>query len=621
DRRSCALTCKGWRYPFQKALWKNIYIHDCDSLENLIDMVKVSQSTSIFRGPWVYSLHVNYYCSAPEILAIQFSELFRYLPNLKRLHLNGEIYKYIYTDTTRSDNVWNSLEILIVNYSAYTERQSTKELPEFINTCNMLQQLQIIKYGDGFRLEFGVEDFNNMHQNLQSLSFIDAEMYLSSDFLTTLNTIPYTTPALSVTSLDINSKKYENHDGEFSRNWNEWNPLWLYYFGYKYPNLRYLKLEATDMCSDAISSDERQTMISLFRSNPNAFQHLETFDLTTDRYFESSDLILWELLCALRVPLKHLSLDATNNYAVDDSNPVDFSRIIQSFSETLETLSLTGFLYREVDQNSVMEIPSYCPFLTNLCISGSDVSLYIDDILDRCVALKQLEICGGRLLIKSRTTTEETDQHQHSLRSLTLEKCSIAPEVLTCISFRCRNLKRMDLRSLWIGESVCEKTGCLLIDMSHTFLKTLKIGQVQFHGSDRVHSYDDWASLVLVSELHDNPLSNERDTIKRTEIDSNYPRTECNNITWLYTYNDMEYTGEETLSTTEISKDEANIAIEYYKNFQSNQIDAISIDDSSYNGDDLTDAWKYELYKGYAELRFGKIQYRPYICESDFVER
>ncbi|KAL0085291.1 hypothetical protein J3Q64DRAFT_1860090 [Phycomyces blakesleeanus] len=532
---SCALTCKGWRYAFKKALCRDKRFVSYDDALTLTNIIKDFENVPTLHGIWVPNLHIPHYFSVTELLDIEFSDLLRYLPNLKCLDVPIIFRKYIHTeppisDNARyelqpakiplgtekkiSDNVWKSLESLRIHCKGTSELQLAKDLVEFVNAYSMLQRLDIFDDAGSRGTVRTVSYFESIHQHLKRQSSIKLVIYLSSDFSTTLDPIPNTTQAFAVTSLYINTSRYEDKR-------NSWNPLCPHYLGFKYPKLCSLKLK--------------------------------------------------ELFCALKVPLKNLTLEATQ----------------------------TGEI---------------------LCISGSNVSLDIADLLDKCVALKQLKFCGGKLLINSDMIIDGPKQ-QYGLLTLTLHECSVATKVFSHLSFRCKNSKHMDLRALWIEESVCEKTGCLLIDMSHTFLKTLKIGQVQFHGSDRVHSYDDWASLVLVSELHDSPLSNERDTIKRTEIDSNYPRTECNNITWLYTYNDMEYTGEETLSTTEISKDEANIAIEYYQNFQSNQINAISIDDSSYNGDDPTVAWKYELYKGYAELRFGKIQCRPCICESDFVER
>ncbi|KAL0073994.1 hypothetical protein J3Q64DRAFT_1779305 [Phycomyces blakesleeanus] len=142
-------------------------------------------------------------------------------------------------------------------------------------------------------------------------------------------------------------------------------------------------------------------MISLFQSNPKTFRQLEAFDLKTDKYFENFDFVLWELFCALNVPLKHLMLEATQRGEVGNSYPLDVSRILQSFSETLESLSVIGFICNYNEQYPTFELSYYYPLLKSLCISGSNLSLDIADLLDKCVALKQLKFCGGKLLINS----------------------------------------------------------------------------------------------------------------------------------------------------------------------------------------------------------------------------
>ncbi|KAL0085482.1 hypothetical protein J3Q64DRAFT_1743798 [Phycomyces blakesleeanus] len=624
DRLSCALTCKGWRYPFQDALWRNMPIYTYRRLKKIIETIIASQDVSTPCSLFVKSLRTCTSSYRSEFPDIEFSELFKYLPNLKRLDLGNRNYREIYTEITRSDKVWKTLESLKVKYSADTEMLPEKTIFEFINACSMLQKLEIHERGLGFYMELSVDDFDNMHLNLQNLSSIKAEIYLSCDFLYTLDTIPNTTPAFAVTALDINSKQYENHDGEFSRNWNEWNPLWLYYFGYKYPNLRSLRLEATSICGDEIDLDQRQTIISLFQSNPNAFQHLKTFSFTCDSYFRIADFVLWELFCALKVPLKSLTLDATYNNEVDDSNPMDINRILESFSETLKSLSLTGFTYNEKDRYSILELSSYYPLLTNLCISSEELSLNLGNLFDRCVALKQLKFCGGDLVLNQKTTIEESAQqkqeqyYQHGLQILILHKCSLAAEVFNYLSFRCQSLKHMTLDTVLVKGSLCEKTGCLLLDMSHTFLKTLKIGQLQYSVSNQ-EMYADYICLTLLSQLNDTPLSKGKSGKDKARIGSKYPTVEHHDIMWLFTYSYRTAFQKSALETKELLEDEVDIALEYYQDFQLNKIISTLMDKNSRVREQQLKYRTYELHKGYGKWNFGNIESGPFICGPDDI--
>ncbi|OAD71494.1 hypothetical protein PHYBLDRAFT_187572, partial [Phycomyces blakesleeanus NRRL 1555(-)] len=254
DRLSCALTCKGWRYSFQRTLWKTVQANTLRLFKNILDTIRSSQNSSIPYGIWVHSLCMQNFILSPYLSDIPVIELFRCLPNLKCLYLGDIGYKNIYREIVPAPSIL-----------------------EFINTCSMLQKLEIIAPKKGYRIELSLDDFDNLHQNLKRLSFIKAAVNLNFDFTATLNTIPNTAPAYSVTTLDIDT--------------NQWNPLWLYYFCYKYPNLRSLKLDVWDTSHEALSFDQKQRIISLFHSNPNALQHLETFKIISNIHFEPSDLV------------------------------------------------------------------------------------------------------------------------------------------------------------------------------------------------------------------------------------------------------------------------------------------------------------------------------------------
>ncbi|KAL0084702.1 hypothetical protein F4703DRAFT_1588105 [Phycomyces blakesleeanus] len=608
---SCALTCKGWRYPFQKALWKNIQVYTYQGVQKFIQSIKASQGVSTSYHLAVDSLHIRPLCYKPDISDIDFSVLFKYLQNVKSLDLGNISYDYIYTNIKRSDKIWKSLESLKIQYGAVSETGPVKNFVEFINTCSMLQELEILQQGPGFLIEFSVDDFDNMHQNLQNLSSIKAGIYLAFDLSAKLSAIPNTAPAFTVTSLDINSKQYKSQ----TRNWNNWNPLWLYYFGYKYPNLRSLKLEATDTWDNVRYLYQRQSIISLFQSNPKAFQHLEVFDFTTDRYFASSDLVLWELLCALRVPLKHLALDARQSGVFDMSYAMNVDKILQSFSETLESLSLTGFIYTDNEQNISLELSYHCPFLTNLCISGSMVILNLDNLLNKYESLKQLKFCGGQLVTTSNTTTGDSKQQQkqHGLQILTLGVCSIAAEIFNYLSFRCRGMKHMTLNILWVQGFMCGENGCILLDMAHTFLKTLHIGQVRYGASNREYFAEHDIGLTLLSQLNSASLSDKTNE-REEKIDPKYPIVARHSIDWLYTYGTFGNIGEYGQKTIKLSKKEADTALEYYQNFQSNTISSTLKEGSSYDEDTPEIGWKYELYKGHAEFIFGNVESIPVVC-------
>ncbi|KAL0084695.1 hypothetical protein F4703DRAFT_1855587 [Phycomyces blakesleeanus] len=611
---ACSLTCKGWRHPFLIVLWKDIHVFNPKGMKAFINSIKASKNVSSSHSLLAHTLRILLDSRAIRNFDMDISEIFKYMQNLKWLDLGDVDYKSIYTEITKSEKVWTSLERLTMRCPIASEIQPAKNVLEFIYACNMLQRLQVFYQAQSYNTEFSVDDFDNMHQNLQNLSSFDLNIYLSPDFSTTMNKIRSTKPAFGMTSLYISSREYRKYVDESTYVCqNNWNPLWLCYFGYKYPNLRSITLDVADAGDIPITSDQKQAAISLFRSNPNAFRHLEEFKLATDTYFESSDFVLWDLLCALRLPLKHLKLNATRFGKVDPSYPMDVNRILQYVSETIETLSLKGFIYNRNYQNTTLELSYYCPLLTKLCIRGKNVSLNLDNILEKCVALKKLKFAGERLFVNTITTNEEPKQ-QHGLQKLMLYDCTIKAEVFHYISSRCRRLKRMTLRNLHIEGSICEETGRLLLDMPYTFLEALYIGKIKYGDEYRQSDLGSFG-MTLLSQISKPLLSNGNNKNQEKEIDSKYPIVTSHDIKWLYTYvyawvNDVPVT-----DTMEPSHKDVDIVLDYFKNFQINKANSPLNDHNLYYEEEPESCWKYELYKGYGEFRFGKVKGFTFILE------
>ncbi|KAL0085290.1 hypothetical protein J3Q64DRAFT_1821864 [Phycomyces blakesleeanus] len=414
------------------------------------------------------------------------------------------------------------------------------------------------------------EYFDSMHNNLKNLSSISVRINPDYDFLPTLDTIPNMAPVSFVTSLNINWDQHSNG----SRRRNNWDPLWLYYFGYKYPNLRSLRLNAMTIWPRRLIIDKNETMLSLFKYNPNAFQHLETFVLTHDKHFAISFFALLKVFRELRYPLRHLTLGATQLGDIHASFSIDINRILQFFSETLQSFSIKDFKYIFGDQDQTFKLSSYHLLLTNLCISSIDLVFDVGNILDRCVTLKELELCGKELLIIPNTTAENLKQQQHRLRTLTLGG-SVASEVFNYLSLRCKSLKQMTLDTLHINGSICKRTGCLLLNMPHTFLKTLNIGQLRYGPSYEETNLYDHSRLTLLSQLNDVSLTDEK--IKRSGAD---------------------------------------LAFRYYRTFQSKKSLENIKQQCLYDEEIGYMDWEFELHKGYGQFRFGKIESIHVICPA-----
>ncbi|KAL0084939.1 hypothetical protein J3Q64DRAFT_1699236 [Phycomyces blakesleeanus] len=351
DQLSCALTCKTWRYPFQKALWKNIQICTYQSMQKIIDSIKASQNVLTAYPFLVHSLHIRQDCYMTEMTDINLYDLFRHLPNIKRLDLGDIDYRDMNTEIEKSKETWKSLEVLKIRYKGTEDKKRARHFFKLINTCSMLKEIEILHDECIFRIKFGVNEFDKLHQNLQSLSSFKVNIYLTPNLSVPMDTIPDTIPAFPVTSVEINSKEYRHVDRNGTSSHNTWDPWWLYYFCHKYPNLRYLKLHVAETHHTLMYLCDKKKLVSLVKSTPNAFRHLEAFELTTNGYFEHSDFILWELLYPLRAPLKHLALDGTEYEFIDDRCPMDVKKIYDPFlkhSRVLYSRGLSMILWKTV---------------------------------------------------------------------------------------------------------------------------------------------------------------------------------------------------------------------------------------------------------------------------------
>ncbi|KAL0084698.1 hypothetical protein F4703DRAFT_1855592 [Phycomyces blakesleeanus] len=287
---------------------------------------------------------------------------------------------------------------------------------------------------------------------------------------------------------------------------------------------------------------------------------------------------------------------------------MDVNRILQYVSETIEKLSLTGFIYNGDHQNTTLGLSYYCPVLTELCIKGENVSLDLDKILEKCVALKKLKFAGERLFVDTNTISEDPKQ-QHGLQELMLYDCAVKAEVFHYISFKYRSLKKMLLKKVFIEGSICYATGCLLLDMPYTFLEYLYISEIQFGESYEDMDLELDIALTRVSQISEPQMFNERNKKEETEIDSIQPIVESYDLEWFYTHVYNLADGTSPAYSVEISKENVKIIHEYFKNFPLNSRNLSLYEDEMHLEEEPENWWKFELYKGYGEFRFGKIKH------------
>ncbi|OAD81532.1 hypothetical protein PHYBLDRAFT_73420 [Phycomyces blakesleeanus NRRL 1555(-)] len=193
------------------------------------------------------------------------------------------------------------------------------------------------------------------------MSYFKAYLGAANELPSTLERIPRTLPAISVTTLDIKFKNF------FA--------LWLYYFNYKYPNLQFLRLDISIGYHNWWPAVLTQDVTYTYPLNPNRLQHLETLELITEEISMRTHLVFWQFIYPLKAPIKNLKYIATSSHSTAQHYAANVKSFLQSFSETLETLSVEGKLFFYIKQCPELELSSYSPFLKDLHIKSCGFSI------------------------------------------------------------------------------------------------------------------------------------------------------------------------------------------------------------------------------------------------------
>ncbi|KAL0084496.1 hypothetical protein F4703DRAFT_1928722 [Phycomyces blakesleeanus] len=612
DRLSGSITCKTWRYPFQDSLWRDIQVDTRHPLKDINDRIKPYNNAYTPYGFMVHNLRFETYY---EMIMVQQDDFISYLPELKHLDCKTCDGYYMKQFKTKSKKIWMSLESLKTDYHG-PEMWSIIE-PDIgvLIMCPMLQKLEFYKELYCSPKTFSLPDFDSIHQTLKQLSHFNASFRPDPDDSYTDDEIIDTPPAITMATLDIMIYKF--------------SPRWLYYVSYKYPNLRSLKLDISNSFHGWTDHTLMERIAYTYPCHAKGLQHLETLELTTPSISDWVPLVFWEFIDPLRSPLKNIKFKAA--YPQDDSlffaqlYATYIKRSLKSFSETLETLSIEGTAFFDIKYGPPLELSSYAPFLKDLYIKSCGISINLENVLDKCPALKRLRYFGGQLLINSITINQdEKDQRHHGLEILELRRVVTSAEVFSRLSFRCRRLQYMNLSSLLVSGSISKKTGCLLLDMPYTFFKVVRLAHIKYRSPYKRIYGDTIISLTLVSQLNDH-LSLPSLALPSSRTATNIDLKEVNpeslavvthrNIAWFHTFLDVVFETDTRIGIRQLSEQEASTAVGFYQSFQSNRDNQPRKVDMPLDGNNLKEDWKDKLCRGYGELRCGQVE--KYILPSD----
>ncbi|KAL0073637.1 hypothetical protein J3Q64DRAFT_1826677 [Phycomyces blakesleeanus] len=251
--------------------------------------------------------------------------------------------------------------------------------------------------------------------------------------------------------------------------------------------------------------------------------------------------------------------------------------------------------------------------LVNPEINSCDVSIELKNILDNCVALKELRFFDGELLFYtsienrgSKPKEQDYQEQKHGLRVLELDNVLTSAEMFSHLSFRCRGLEYMELKSTSI-QSVIGTSGripLLLLDMSYSSFKVLKLFDIRCTLSEDQLLESRFIKLILLSQLKDSRSSNEKK--KCTDSSSADITHPFRNLTWFKLFHEIEDDVDTDMRLRQLPEQESRIISKYCRSSDLRESDNFLKTNTWLNGE-LSQDLESDIQDGYVELRCKKI--------------
>ncbi|KAL0077750.1 hypothetical protein F4703DRAFT_1881134 [Phycomyces blakesleeanus] len=523
---------------------------------------------------------------------------FALLPNLKHLDIGRTHHNFFIKEITRSNDTWKSLESLKIQIPYSEETKSTAEFIGLLATCGKLHTLELFKGNYPAPAKFEAKDFDKLHQNLQYLKSFKACITLDMDVAPSQHISINRTPALTLTTLDLYTCK--------------WSDFGMYYFAHKYPNLNTMRWSTLGTCSRTVSPNNMQQYSAIFDFTTKVLQRLETFEFVTVHVPGSHHSDFWEFLSSLRAPIKNLKYKISISEGRWSTITALSKKLIELFSETLETLSVNNNAPYKSMYKPQLKISSCCLFLVDLKLRCCGMSIGLQNLFDSCVALKRLRIYNAELSCFSRTRNQGQDlkgqKHQeqkHGLRILELHRISTSRKVFSYLSFRCRRLEYMKLNSTYIKGTISGDSQSFLLDMSYTSFKLLHLVDVRFTIFNDQANENCIISMLLLSQQ--NGLSSTDKN--KNDVDPNSTTVPCpsQSFTWFRFFR-ASYEEEYILWLIK-RQDQGDLTpVEYFQMFHFENCPLAWKTSRLLNKNTDIDTTEHLFSKCYIELRCGSIE-------------
>ncbi|KAL0094191.1 hypothetical protein F4703DRAFT_1817087 [Phycomyces blakesleeanus] len=523
-----------------------------------------------YRRAYVRELNISTanFSDEKDLLTLQ-----QRFPNLQRLFIDEGCLGGIRIGNISNWNLWGTLTKLNINLSQVTNPDVKTELLKILKSLPHLDHLESVCIRNCESISFTLDEFAELNSCVHELN----TLILSA---TCLPLSP--TDVARIPTLNQQSKvKMITFYGTL------FDSRWICYFARKYPNLEKLAWISIDQV-ETLDLHQEET-ISILKSLPNVFQHLSHISIRTTGSTEQQHLIYWNILSQFNIPIKGL----THIFSPPIINIELLQSIVQSstqsFSSTIETLTLQrderGFEIQEMTTTIVG-----CPHLVdlNIHICGSAVSVNV--ILDRFPALKRLDVFNGIMINSGHLNNQSLD---HGLRMVKASKGSLNVSAFSYLSFNCKYLEYIYLDGMIVFGPMDEESGKVELDMSWSNIHLLRLYDIRFKVSQ---SNFDSKNLINLMEIREKRLFCED-----SKADEGGPASDNSTMwsNWYHIFGGLDDDLFETWNMRQLYEREFGESIEFFDNYEHNKkVGDTSVDSRDSNGLVKMDDWRSDFYRG-----------------------
>ncbi|KAI9013867.1 hypothetical protein CLU79DRAFT_838593 [Phycomyces nitens] len=454
DRITCLEICKDWLPAFQHSLWQMMFIDDT-FINSIYDTRPSSDNVYRINGFRVQRLKMTINSPVQKHLFGLLQQLF---PCIRHLEFLVDVQPDLYTVDLFDWNLWTSLTQLEITLDDSIRELGPKATFEQLSSLNSLVRFNMISYNSTeIDYCFKLEDFEALYYHLPNLVCVESDYDIGTLFLDDLKNTRII-PAVAVEKIICR------------QNYAQFNIHWVIYYGLKYPKLETLSLNINTgrQRIPLTSQDYLKSVLSTF---PNIFCSLKTLETTGCADFAEDMAALYYALERSKAPIENLSICVLNVFR--GSQLIQkIMNFINLFTATLKKLKFSLV----IDCYPPQAIPDHnchCPGLTYLEIKLFHCSVQIDYILDQYPSLQTSKIQGSKISIGQTPAPS-----LHGLQVLDINCGELGVDVMSYISSRCRNLKRLRLNVLSFNPLQI-KDNFYLFDMPYTQLDELNISMMK----------------------------------------------------------------------------------------------------------------------------------------------